>query len=169
MRKSQGYTVIELLVAVVLLSIIAMTGTVLLFTSLGTSAKATSLALVKQSGDYAVSIIERLVRESQTAQCLSGDTVLVLTQAVDDGQITRTIQLDSDQLIYVENDGGIAVTHRVTGDEITARLFSCRVTKGISQAPDVVLTRFNLALNSGGRPSESISQDFQTRVTLRTY
>jgi prepilin-type N-terminal cleavage/methylation domain-containing protein len=165
MSGQRGYTIIELLIVIVLLASISITATTLLFTSLGGSGKASGLAVVKQSGDQAIQLIERQIRGAGSVSC---PAVNQLTITDSDG-ITATFEIVNDVAAGVDR---VAYSGPVfiTSDELSASNFSCSlISTGIQGEPDVVEVQFTLAIAPGGRPSEAVTETFRTRTSLRNY
>lgn len=156
---SKGSSLLELLIVVVLTALVAVIATSLLFTTLGSSRKASGLVLVKQNGDQAIQLLERQIREAKSASCPNPYNVLTITDQNDDDIV---ITLSSDRVI--QTPGGF-----LTGDQLEAPVFVCSVVIGGAGVPDFVEVSFTLTLAPGGRPAETVSEEFQTRVSLRTY
>ena len=59
-RKTEtGFTLVEILVVIGLLAIVVALGSNMFFTTLRGSTKSKTLTIVKQNGDYALSVMER--------------------------------------------------------------------------------------------------------------
>ncbi len=67
--KNLGFTLIEILVSVTILSIVMTIISSILFLSLRSNSKTRSLKEIKQSGDATVSIIKEFVRGSESVSC----------------------------------------------------------------------------------------------------
>lgn len=164
MRSSRAYSLLELLIVVTLVAIIAITATSLLFTSLGGEGKASGLAVVKQNGDHAIGLIEREIRSARSAECPAPNDSLTLTDA--EGEDT-TFSVTSDRITATTVAGDVFLT----SDRIVAENFNCAITPGAVGTPDIVSASFRLRVGDPtvDRPSEIASQQFETRVTMRTY
>ena len=64
--RLRGYTIIELLVVVTLISILTVSIIGLFLSMVRGGGRAQSLALVKEEGDYVVSTLERILRYGQS-------------------------------------------------------------------------------------------------------
>lgn len=169
LKNEQGFSIVELLIVIVLLAVISITATSLLYTSLGSSGKASGIAVVKQSGDQAIQYIERQIRGSRNAACVDlggGVWVLQLTDqagTVVDIQMVNDVTSGMDRIAYT---GPIFITSA----ELSASNFSCNLSStGNFSEPDIVEVAFTLEISPGSRPSEATRITFQTRTSLRTY
>ena len=156
-----GYSLIELLIVVTLVAILAVTATSFLFTSLSGSGKASGLAVVKQNGDHAIGTIERAARGALQASCPTA-TTLTLTDKSGD----TTYSVSSNRITATATS-----TNYLTSDQIVAENFSCGITSGSEDKPDIVSVSFRLRLGTPGAdsPEKVAVQQFETRVSLRNY
>lgn len=163
LEEQDGYSILELLIVMVLLSIVSITATSLLFSSMSGSGKASVIAVVKQSGDQAIQFIERQIRNSKTAACPAA-TQLELTDANDIATIYETVNDSGVDRLAIDG------TDFITSTEIQASNFSCNIfSTGVSGEPDIVQISFTLTIAPSGRPSETFTETFRTRTSLRTY
>ena len=65
-KKQKGFTIIEIVVVVGILGVIAVIGTNMFFTVIRGSNKSKNLTTVKQNGEYALSVMERMIRNSSS-------------------------------------------------------------------------------------------------------
>lgn len=175
--RRDGFTLIELLVAV---GIIAGLGTVLaqsLFTTTRTNTKVEKLTDVKQNGEYAVAVLERMIRNARslTASCTSGGTQATPSAAVVSpdgrtttfgcalvGSVTRIASVSSTGTEYLTSG---AVTIGGTSCDTDTLNFYCT---SISQVPRTLKVTFQLSQK--GTPVdqfEKASTTFQTTIGLR--
>ncbi len=154
----RGSSLLELLIVVVLTAVIAVVATSLLFTSLGSSGKASGLAVVKQEGDQAIQLMERLIREAKNARCPAGNSLEIIDQ-------------DGDSLFFDVDSAKVQISPggHLTSDQVEATNFACSVELGTAGVPDFVEVEFIITIAPGGRPAETVSQKFQTKVSLRAY
>lgn len=165
MKSISGFTVIEVLMVVVILSIISIASTNLLFTSLGGSGKAAGLAMLKQNGDHAISLIERNVRWADSASC-PGIAQLEFENSDGENVIVEiTADVGGQKRISYTEDG---VLTYLTGEQLEASEFTCTAISSPND-PTVVDLSFKLTLDPGGEPSTTVTETFRTRVSLRTY
>ncbi len=171
MGDKRGYSLIELVMVVGLVAILAITSTQLLLTSLSGSSKASVLATLKQNGDYAIGIMERVLRDAIAVECLTGDQLLVT-----DANGTTAFMVEDDSSLVppvsrVASNSAASPNNYLTGEKIQASNFQCLRIPGTVGNPDVVLVSFRLTLGRPGvdRTSEVVQETFETRVSLRTY
>lgn len=173
MKKKNGFTLIELIIAV---AIIAGLGTVLvqvLFTTTRSSTKVERLTDVKQGGDYALNVIERMVRNARelTATCTSAGS----TQS----SVTITNPNNYQTTFTCQMDGTVARIASVSSTP-TQFLTSSSVTLGASCDNALVFLctsidtskslKITFRLSQKGTPVdqfEKASTAFQTSIGLR--
>lgn len=175
----KGFTLIELVVAV---AIIAGLGTVLvqvLFTTTRSSTKVERLTDVKQGGEYAMNMIERMIRNARsfTASCTSDGSAsspsVVVTSpdgnettfvcALDDTNgVTRIASVSAFGTQYLTSS---SVTLGASCDVVDTLAFYCT---SIADIPKSLKVSFQLSQK--GTPVdqfEKASTAFQTSIGLR--
>lgn len=158
-----GYTLLEVLLVVLLVSVIAVVSTSFLYTSLAGSGKAAAVAVVKQNGDHAIGVIERMARAGAT--CIDvgpGNDELVV------GNITFRIMSDSG-VNRIAQDDGVSVTY-LSGSKLQASGFDCTVVTS-PDSPDFVSVTLTLQFGdpSMNRVTEYARETFSARVAVRRY
>lgn len=163
MSFSKGYSLIEVLLAVTLIAVIMIAATQFLFTTLSGTGKATALAVIKQNGDHAVGVIDRRIRDAQSVDCPTADSLLLTYTSATD--TTFSITAFRVTLTTVSGDAYL------TSSRIVSENFTCLIISGIEGVPDVVQVTFQLRLGNPGsdRPEEVVVEQFETRTSLRTY
>jgi len=149
-KATRGFTLIEVLVIIFLLGIVLSLGGNLFFSILRGGSKAEAVKEIKQNGDYAISVMERMIRNAREASC-------------SDGSVTIT-SFDGQQTIFSCKENRIASNSAyLTSGDVKAD--SCEFTCS-GTTPEVVTVSFILSPSQTGATS---SQKFQTKVSLRTY
>lgn len=152
--KKNGFTLIEILVVIGIFGILAFIGSNMFFTILKSSAKTRVLAEVKQNGNYALSVMERMVRNARNAECVSGG-VLITNPDRD------TTNFFCDGAKIASNSGVYLTSDKVSASNCN---FSCQET-----TPEVVTISFTLSQAVGVRVEEIAEIEFRSTVSLRTY
>ncbi len=175
-RKKNGFTIIEIVVTVGILAVVAVVGTNIFFTVLRSSSKSKVLTTVKQNGDYALSVMERMIRKSEKIVLNSDDQTCVLGMTK-----FKIVNLDQQEteFEFVDMDGDLSNGYdyvasnasRLTSDEvkITNPTFDC--TKDSDFIPSSITIKFTVSQNTVAtpRPEEDASVDFQTTIVTRNY
>lgn len=173
----RGFTLIELLVAV---AIIAGLGAVLaqaFFTTTRSNRKVEKLTEVKQNGEYALAVLERLIRNARTltASCTSDgmqatpsiaivnpDGFTTTFQCLLDGSVTRVASVSSVGTEYLT---GSSVTLGGASCDADTLNFYCT-----SQAQIARSVKVTFQLSQKGTPLdqfEKASTVFQTSISVR--
>jgi len=180
-EQSFGFTLVEILVVVGILGIIAVVASTIFFTTLRSSGKTKVLTTVKQNGDYALSVMERLIRDSEEVitnsdnkVCESGMKEIKLKRI--DGTMVEFACLEEGTA-----NGRIASNSaRLTSSEVKVDScsFDCScpvafpncTSQGTKFYPKTVTIKFTLSqAGATVRPEEQATINFQTTVSTRNY
>lgn len=159
-KRQTGFTLIELLVAIGIMVTVGALASGLFFTILKQSSKTNILTEVKQNGDYAISVMERMIRNAAGVEssCPGSGNSLIIRNP--DGETTQ-FSLSGTQ---IASTGGMLTGNKVSASNLS---FTCTRTLG---KPDIVSISFTLSQpGTPTRPEERALMDFQTTVSLRTY
>lgn len=160
MKKNyQGFTLIEMMVVIGILLIVGTMAVGLFFQTLKGASKVEILKEVKQNGDYALGVMERMIRNARAipSPCIDKDEASITIANPDNG--TTTFSLAGGQI--ASNSG------RLTGTNVsaTALTFHCNPLS----SPVVNITFTISQTGSPTRPEEQAQVSFKTTVSLRTY
>lgn len=164
MRRSKGFTLIEILVVIGVLAIIVVVGSTSFFNLLKGSTKTRTASLVKQNGDYALAVMERMIRsgkiikntEVPPQECESGMSKLKISNP--DGGETEFSCTDNP----ISSNSAKLISDQIT---VNNCLFDCQ--EGGYFDPDVVTIDFTLSTGSPTQPEEFATLNFKTTVVLR--
>lgn len=170
-RAFGGFTLVEILVVISILAIIVVAGSNMFFTLLRGSNKTKVLQSAKQNGNYAISVMERMIRNARN---ISGSGSSIVIQNPDGQQTTFECCGTSPDLMIASRSGTLTCQQtRLTSGEV--KVSSCpavfSVVSGvIGTKPAVVTIKFSLSqAGITTRPEEQATIDFQTTVSLRNY
>jgi len=164
----RGFTLIEVMVALAIFSLIAVLVTNMLFAILRATTKTEALKEVRQNGELALTVIEQYVRSAQSiVTCTAGlDTISVVNA---DTTVT-TIAVSEDppgsgiRKIHADTNGTLLnmTGSMVTVDTTEDLLFNC------DEATDLVEISFRLShVSATTRQEERASSLFRSVVKLR--
>ena len=173
-NKNKGFTLIEILVVVGILAIIAVVSSNMFFTVFKSSGKTKVLTKVKQNGDYALTVMERLIRDSQevSSSCTSG-MASIKVKRFDGSEITFSCDLA--QGLIASSSGQRLTSSEVKVDSCS---FDCGcptaypncTSEGTKFYPKTVTIKFTLSqVGATVRPEEEAIINFQTTVSTRNY
>ena len=172
--QNRGFTLIEILVVVGILGIIAVVASNVFFTTLRSSGKTKVLTTVKQNGDYALSVMERMIRDSQEVMTNSDGQYCVAGM-----KKIKVKKLDGTELEFVcpeEEEAGTTNSRiasnsaHLTSSEVKVDScsFDCE-SKG-QFYPKTVTINFTLSQSAvTSRPEEQASVNFTTTVSVRNF
>jgi len=170
-----GFTLIELLVVVAILATVGIVSANMFFQTLKGSTKAELTKQVKQEGDYAISIMEKMIRNAKSVEsnCLStgvvGSSIMIKNP---DQEITTFECTGSGDEAHIASSSATATVTRLTTNKVKV-LSDCGQFVKCTQSgpsPPVVEVKFSLSqLGSPTRPEEQATVNFQTTVSLRNY
>jgi len=168
--KKNGFTLIEIMIVVGILGIIAVVGSGAFFSILRGSTKTKTLQMVKQNGDYALSVMERMIRNArELADPSESSIVSSITIKNPDGGIT-TFSCESDsEPPTIASNGASLLSSEVRVSDVECNIFEVtQGQKGIR--PPIVKINFKLSpAVTSSRPEDQAEVNFQTTVTLRNY
>ncbi len=166
MKKfSMGYSLVELLVAVSLFSVIILITTQAIVLSLRSSRKGESLITVRENIDYAFGVMERHIRSAEDITCSADERTLNYTDQW--GKAASFLCLGG---INGYIASGSAVL-RITSDEVDINcnnvpIFVCNIPGGdIPSSVEIKVT----GSKAGETAVEGASVSTNTRIQLRTY
>jgi len=165
--KKNGFTLLEMMMVIGILGIITVIGSGAFFSILRSSTKAKTLQMVKQNGDYAISVMERMIRNARVlVSPTSNSTVSSITIKNPDGE-TTTFSCQEDQLTIASNGASLLSSEVKVSN--CSNIFDVTVGQaGIK--PAVVEINFTLTqAGTTSRPEEQAEVNFQTTVSLRNY
>ncbi len=180
-NKSRGFTLVEILVVVGILGIIAVVASNVFFTTLRSSGKTKVLTKVKQNGDYALSVMERLIKDSQ--EVITNTDNKICEQGMNYLKFKRT---DGGMVEFACLEEGTANgriasnSARLTSSEVKVDtcVFDCScpaafpncTSQGTKFYPKTVTIKFTLSqVGATVRPEEQATINFQTTVSTRNY
>lgn len=156
-RYQRAFTLIELMVTVGIIGLVVVSATGLFFFTLKGGKKADIQSKIKQNGDYAINVMKTMIRNAEQINppCASSMTSIEIKNP--DGGST-TFNISSNQV--ASSGAGL------TSNEFVASGLTFNCDSPVDKPPTVSLS---FTLSKSGIPEESISQTFQTSVSLRSY
>jgi len=160
---------------VAILATVGIVAANMFFQTLKGSAKAELVKQVKQEGDYAISIMEKMIRNAKSVESTCPSTGVIgssiMIKNPDEGITTFECTGSGDDT-HLASSSAIATVTRLTTNKVKVwsdcgQFVRC-TQSGFS--PPVVEIKFSLSQpGSPARPEEQATVDFQTTVSLRNY
>ncbi len=173
-----GFSLIELLVVITLVGIIGVITTQVFILGIRSAGKSEITKEVKQNGDYALSVIENMVRRAINIQANCNQSVNELTIKNSDGYTTTFSCTDGGSI--ASNSGGFpdptpTVTQSLTNNRVA--IYNCTSAFRIvcptpPTNPKYVFVNFTVNQAGAGltpTPGSFSSIDYQTTISLRNY
>lgn len=160
--QQTGFSLIEILVVLSIFVVIAVIANQVFFSTLRGGSKSEATTLVKQEGNYTLSVIERGLQSAQSITSVCTDPAATLS-SINYLDSTGTSASFSCQTGYVASGSG---NLRLTTEKVTtvSCSFQCFKESGLA----TVSAQFALKrAGSGLLPREQTQLDFKTRVLLR--
>lgn len=167
--KQKGFTLIELLVATGITLVIIGAVSNLFFASLKGSAKTTVVNEAKQNGDYALSVMERMIRNAidVTSSC-SGGALDSLTITNPDGGVTIFACPSGSGVSLASNSAAL------TSDNVRVLESNCEFNclRSGEMSSKVVKIKFSIQQPTASpgvspRPEDEININFETSILVR--
>lgn len=161
MREKRGFTLIEILVVFGILAIISVVASNMFFAVLRGTTKTKSMQLIKQNGDYAISLMVRMIRNARSISTYTPSSLTIINP---DGGTTIFSCVNN---VITSNSASLISTE--------VKVVSCiavfTVTDGEPGiSPDTVAIDFDLSqVGVTDRPEEQAQVKFKTTVSLRNY
>jgi len=160
----RGLTLIEVLVMVTILALMGVVATGIFFTVLRTSTRTNTETKVKQKGQFALSVMEKMIRgarsiENASSFCDDTEQTAITIGSYDGG--TTEFLCGEDQ---ISSNSAILVS----GLTVDCSQF-VRCVFGENAVPKVIV---NFTLSTGtatSLPFQKSTENFQTTVSLRNY
>lgn len=158
--KKFGFTLLEMLVVSALLGTIGLMATSIFFTTLRGGTKAELIKEIKQNGDFAISTMERMIRNARdvTSTC---DNTAQPSITILNPDYKTTIFSCGEQ---IASNSTILTSNKLLVSNCS---FICQKP---TSAPQNVAIKFTLSQKgSPPRPEERATVTFETTISLRSY
>ncbi|HSW88355.1 MAG TPA: type II secretion system protein [Candidatus Saccharimonadales bacterium] len=166
MKKQRGFTLLELLVVISIISVVGLVVGGILTSTLRGSSKVTTVSNVKQNGDYALAQMSRVIRSASNLDVLPCGNPSASVQT-----LTAT-QLDNTQTIF--DCSGTTITANGTSliDSSVVQLVpsSCMLICSQQSSADTPVVQIKFSLmqkNTSTFAEQTATIPFQTSVLLR--
>ena len=162
---NSGFSIIEMLVVLVVFSILAIVTTQTLSTSLRGSRKSDAQSRARQNVDFAMSTMERLLRNTQSITSCSATQLNYMDEYNRPGSF-RCACSGTD--CYIAS--GSATPKRITSPEVVitcSGIFSCPPTPAPGVPPSILITITGRDATTTGAEGNEVTS--KSRILLRTY
>lgn len=165
-RLQKGFTLLEILVVMSIVSVAGIIVAGILVSTLRGSSKVNIVSSVKQNGDYAVAQMARIIRSASSVNILPCGNPSPAVQSI------TVTQIDTSQTIF--DCSGSTITSNGTSllDTSSVQLVpsTCQLICSQQSTADVPVIQIKFSLmqkNSSNQPDQASTIPFQTSVILR--
>lgn len=172
-RMEFGFTLIEMMVVICLLGLILSTVTVFFLSTMNTTAKAEVIKEVRQNGNYAISMMEGMIRSSLrvSSPCSEAGTEnsgqgLSLINA-SGGSYAFVFDIPTKRIGLSNNDVGTTSFLTSTNVEVSGFSVICSQSPG---KPAKINLKFSLVqTNSTTSRTKPVSLDFEDSILMKNF
>lgn len=159
--KKNGFSLIEILVALTLISIISVIVTQAVLSSVRGAKRSDSDTKIRQNISYAVTIMERQLRNSKSVTCSPDNTSITVTDLRE-----QTYNFFRDQTGFIAS--GSANVRLTNSDiDVTVLTFSCVAPVGNTPSSIIInITAFDRNAQGAERSSITTSHQINLRTTF---
>lgn len=165
MELKRGTSVIELTVVIGLISLLALAISAIMLTTTLSSNRLRRLTQIKQAGDFALTQIQSLIRNSRDIIACDPDADIITIINPDGGATDITLELDTETSTSyrIASNSGVYLTPNQLN--VTAFNLSCEPN---TTDPSLFKVSFDLSqLESSGNDRENSTLHFETTTTIR--
>ena len=163
MINKKGFSLIEVLVVLSIFVLIAIIANQLLFPVFRGSEKTGAAIIVKQNGNYAISVIQRELYNSKGVSGCTGEIISYLN--ADNQPTSISCPTGTGGKISLTPSSGVA--RDLTSNEVQVQSCTVECLPLPPQEIRQVIVNFTLEKAGAARTEEKASFNFQTSVTLR--
>lgn len=163
MHIYKGYSLVELVIVVGLVSVLSITISAIVLTTIVNGTRLRNEVRIRQTGDYAVGQIETIIRNSLKVTACNSATNTVTISGPD--HLATTISLSATQIA-----SSSAATQYLTPTDTVTTLFdiNCLPT---DTDPSLINISFTLGKVGGAslKTIENVTENFSTSVQVRNF
>ena len=179
MRKnSAGFTLIETLIVIFLMGIVLVAGGNMFFGIMKSASKVEVEREIKQNGEYALAIMERMIKNSRRVTTCTSEILMI--ENLDYEITTFQILLDSEAGVdRIASSSALASSLYLTGDNVnvSSSSFITCTTDPVGSLDEDNIRRVDInftitpkGVTAGEVPPEMYAKiDFQTSISLRNF
>lgn len=157
--NKKGFSLIEMLASVAILSTIVALIVGTFFTNIRGQKKVTTLGYIKENGDYALLVIRRMIKNAKHLESCSSNSIKISNP--DGGETTFECSTDEGDPAIASNSSSLVSSGIILSDD---NCFDCDT----DLSPPIIEVSFTLEADNENL-LESASQNFSATITLRNY
>jgi len=165
-KKDKGFTFIEVIIVIAMITVLSTVSINILITVLRGSLKSQVTKEVKQSGDYAINVMTRMIRNATSIEDCAGNSIHIRNPDAFETVFNCGTQISSASASI----NPTPVPELLTSSDLDIVPGTCLITCDLTKDPPIVTIDFSLSKNTSSfRAEEQIRIDFHTKVALRSY
>lgn len=170
--NAQGFTLVEILVSVVIVSMLSVFIVQTFFTTVRTSTKTEVLKEVKQNGDFAIDVMTRMIQNAQSIVSCSANQIQIINP---DRLSTVFSSVTDSSLCRIASNSGLLNAGFLTNENVTlvggscptSLVFTCGMIGNTYTTIGVSYTIKQVTGGTGATGFDVAQADFQTAIQLR--
>lgn len=157
-----GYSLIEMLVVVFIFTIVALIISQSIGTSLKNSRKSEDVSIVKENIEYALSTMERLLRNAKRIDCITPNKTRL--EYIDENDKKASfVCMENSYIASVSASASV----RLTSPEVDITNTNCEIFSYDCDGKDISISV--TAKRTGKEGAEAQTVTYKTRILLRSY
>lgn len=165
-KVQKGFTLIEILIVLVLFAVISVVATQSIFLSIRGSGKSQAQISLREDLDYALAVIERNVRNSDSVSCTGVTTVTY--DATTNARFFCNMAANVNPK-RLEWDDGSGTLKEITPNNLNLTGCSFTCTTGNAGVPDSVTISLEAVATPSASLEDAATVSVNTSILLRTY
>jgi len=158
-----GFTLVEIIVMVAILGVVGVAVSNIFFTSLRSSVKSQTTAQLKQKGNTALAVMERMIRQSTIESACDGSPETTITIRYNDNR-TTTFSCADDEIASTSANPTVLISGVTAID--CSQFAVCSLDGSV---PEVTIKFTLIEGAEGALPYQTARVDFETKVAPRNY
>ncbi len=176
--NKKGFTFIEIVVVIAVISLALPALFTIIFTILQQQTKIMHLIEVKREGDYAMNVIENLIRNYGVSIQAADNSPVCADQTLSDTSFDHfvdnlnknTFSFSVDGSNRIASSSSIMTTVYLTNTNVSVSGWSMTCTRSNKYSPPLIKMQFNIQYaTTSTRPEDTASLNYQTAVQMKSY
>ncbi len=176
--NKKGFTFIEIVVVITVIALALPALFTIIFIILQQQTKIMHLTEVKREGDYAMNVMENLIRNYAAGMQTAANAPVCADQTSSDTSFDHfvdninknTFSFAIDSSNRIASSSSIMTTVDLTDKNVNVSGWSMTCTRSNKYSPPLIKMQFNIQYTTTStRPEDTVSLNYQTAVQMKSY